>query len=119
MKPTTVQLLLAVLGSDDTVISAHAARIKQALEDGGVVPMPVDGPLLTISEAARQLGYCRPWLYEVLHREALWEAKEKTFQTVPPPGGGEGCRLRQCDVDAYKRRTAAFKPRRRKQAVAA
>lgn len=109
MKTSTIQLIQAVIAADDSVSPEHAAQIRQIAETGGGSLPPVVGPLLTISAAARSLGHCRPWLYAILAAEANLDPKNKTFQTVPEPGGG--FRIPQSDVEAYKSRRANFKPR--------
>jgi hypothetical protein len=66
MKPATKVILRATLAADDTLTDDEKASAEQLLEGGSASKRPPEGPLLSISAAAKTIGVSRPTLRIIL-----------------------------------------------------
>jgi predicted DNA-binding transcriptional regulator AlpA len=109
MKPSTRDIIRAALRADETVPQEVADAISALLNGKAPAKKEPNLELLTMSAAARKLGYSRTWFWDKVTREG--NSEDASFPPVPIAPGVFRYRLR--DLEAFTTRNGPYVPRSR------
>ncbi|MDP1581598.1 MAG: helix-turn-helix domain-containing protein [Candidatus Didemnitutus sp.] len=106
MKASTRQIISAALEGDETVAPEMRDALIAILAGKLSCGQSIDPKLLTMAEAARQLGVSRTWFWKKVRAE-----KNKPNPTFPSVEIQPGVfRFRRQDLLAFSARLAAYEP---------